>query len=873
MPAFVVKAQDQQDERNANFTCHAFSKSGSHLVTGDDLGRIRLWDTRGFKELNTRTNAGSTEIGCVGFLHSSEDIIVSCDVFGSIECFSFEDDVYLQGTNEALDAILEHCFIHDDTLAVQVAQDPSLTSSQIWPPRISADGSTIVQGVCIRSDPGSFISKVLLFVTKVTRSSLNSTTLESDRRSLLSHVKPSPNGGGLIAAFAPPLPQERAALGSSIRPPEVEVWPEISLLTARVGSIVLPCEVASWAKNGDWIIGWKSGNQLEDPAMVFVWEKSSLLPQVSTPVSLVSHQMEKDDTIFHVELLTPQNGRSEDDILLAVCFAESNEASLIVSIWDASLDAVITQFDTSTLYQKTLVGLRQFLNQSEVMSYHWGHTKWVMEQSLKKMCVSSNKKWIAFYSSESNRGYLWSVRAGVPIAQLDLPPHLSDEALREVDAMKGISFAPDDTKLVLIGAQRIIALVPSFLQTHRGHQMRFISSAFDKCTLFEALKLSYNGSTLAIGGQIKDNNVTTIASKFGPCIVNIMEGEASSQAPLGTDLRDSTKAAKDIALSMDGTLVGFLFNDNQVAIASSNSAVLDPMLNLSRFPNEQVLQTVSIATEDIYNRLFFSHLSNGEEQLVCFSLQHKGCIVWFNVYSFAFIDRIPLSVDRALGVKLSKQRSQAVVLSTQMAQIIDLESRHVIQEIGYAVSIPRARYLLFTQSSDEAQIVSKDSDQYEISEDGTLVLIGWDIARNCALYLTPHTKYNDFATYSEKVTGGLNSNVKLSSSSRWVFVSTEKQVEEGNEGQKGICVFDTKGVIPPRRLPDDLDQTGCRPLFEVSEDGRIIVARSVFQRETNESTLSDTIIVLTPFAIEGSIPDFHRLHLTRKTENPETISK
>eukprot|EP00210_Caulerpa_lentillifera_P004984 g4758.t1 len=875
VPAFVLNSQleTEDDIEGAKFCCYAFSQSGKHLVAGDDHGVIRIWDTRGFKELKTRTIQSSKAIGCVGFLHNSEHIVVACDVFGFIECFSYEDDFFHSRTNAAVSEIQEHCFIRDDDLAVEVAMDPNLTSSQIWPPRISEDGSTIVQAVCTRSDPGSFISNVLIFLTRVSQYDMRQVTFMSERRNLVSLVRPSPNGEGLIVAFAPSLPKDKVALGDEIRPPGVEIWPVISLDGTRPGSIELPCQMANWAKQGELIIGWRSGNKPDANANVSLWKKSTLVPYASTPVPFVSRTMELDDTIFLVELLTPFPGRSQDEILLAICFTESNETSLLVQIWDANLEAVIMQFGTITAYKDTLVGQRQYLNHPEVMGYHWGHPKWIMEQSLIKMCTSSDKMWIAFYSTESNHGYLWSVRDGVPVAKLDLPPHLTDEQWGFVSAMKSIAFDPTNTKVVLKGAQRIIALVPSFLQLHNGYQMRFINSPQGKCTTFESLSLSYTGYTLALRGHLKENNVTPVAKKFGPCILNLMEG-ASSQAPLGTALEESTRVAKDIAVSMDGDMVGFLFADNLVAIASASAAVLDPILNLSRFPNDAVLRTVSTSTEYIYNKLFFSCLLTGEEQLVCFSLQHKGCIVWFDTRSFEFIDRIDLSVDKCLGVKLSKKRTHAIVLSTQLAQIVDLECRELTKSIGYAVSISRARHLMFTKSSDQAQILFRDSDQYEVSDDGTMVLIGWDIARNCALYLTPETKLNDFRKYSEKVTGGLNSNVKLSCSSRWVFVAAEKQLKSSDdEDQKGICVYDRRGKISPRKLPDNLDKTGCRPLFTVSEDGRIIVARSLFRRDLNESTLSDTLIVLTPYAIEGSLPDFNRLQLTKETEEPETISK
>ena len=886
VPAFVLEpdedeAQTSSEEQTpCKFTCHALSKNGKRLVAGDNKGRIHVWGTDNFNLIKKRGVASRQSVGCVQFLADSESTIVYCDILGHCEQFSLEHERDFCWTLPSVYEIQEHCFVENKDLAVSMARDPSSTSANIWAPCISADGTVIAQAISTKADQKSFLSNSSVFLSRQINQTVESACVTAEGRSLISRYCLSDNGRSLLVVYAPPRHPEVATAAQLER--SVEVWPTIRFDGIESRGQQLPCRMASWGEGGKFVIGWTNGSSMGGNAEIRVWKTKTLVQDTqqiaAEPKPRIRLQMEEDDTIFQVEIISPIQNSDNKETVLAICLADSAESNIVIHIWSSRLQAVLLQFDTGTLYKTTLVGKRQYLNVPEVMGFYWGHNELIIERSLIKMSISPDKKWIAFYSSEGNSGFLWSRDGAIPVAKLDLPadltnPRPGDPNPFTVSTLKTIAFEPSGTKLMLIGQDRMIAFVPAFLQKERGLQMEHIQNAGENYVTYKSLRLSDDGSTMMLSGEAKLNSVSSICTRFGPAFLHINKDGLPKP---GTHRFPSAasgfrKIPKDYTLSSDGSTVAYIFVDNSIAVANVQSTTWDPSIQLHHFEDDRHYKIVSRSHEDVFNRIFFVNMPNRPDQLVCFCLQSNGSVCWFDPTVDRLVDRIPLSVDQSLGVKLNGDRNRAVVLGTQTAQIIDLHQKVILETVNYKLSIPSAREIVAAESDDGAQFFFDDTDEYEVSIDGTMILIGWDSEHKTPMYLKPGTTSKKLIHYIRQLTQNISEYVWLSGDARWLIVASE----HGNNdtAQKGLSIYDTHRKRQCRRIPDNLDTSGSEPLFDVSGDGRIIVMRSIFPTKRDETTLFDVLVVLTPYAIEGSIPDYHRLEVTRQTSHPNTVNR
>ena len=885
VPAFVLEPDKDDDAQTSsekaipcNFTCHALSKNGKLLVAGDNKGRIHVWGTDNFHLVKKRRTASRQSVGCVQFLADSESDIVYCDILGQCEQFSLNDERDFCWVLPSVYEIQEHCFVEDKDLAIGMARDPDSTSANIWAPTISADGIVVAQAISTKTDQKSFVNSSSIFLSRQINRVVESACVTAKGRSLISRYCLSDNGSSLLVVYAPPRHPEVATAAQLER--SVEVWPAIRFDGTESRGRQLPCRMGSWGEGGKFVIGWTNGSSMAGKADICVW-KTTTLVQDKKQIATRPHirlQMEENDTIFQVEIVSPIQNSDNKETVLAICFAESDESNIIIHIWSSKLQAVLLQFDTGTLYKTTLVGKRQYLNVPEVMSFYWGHNELIVERSLIKMSISPDKKWIAFYSSEGNSGFLWSRDGAIPVAKLDLPANLmnprpGDPNPLTISTLKTIAFDPSGTKLMLIGQDKMIAFVPAFLQKERGFQMEHVQNSGENYVTYSSLRLSDDGSTMMLSGEAKPNNVSSICTRFGPAFLHVNKHGLPKSGTQGflSAASGFRRIPKDYTLSSDGAVVAYIFVDNTIAVANVQSATWDPSIQLHHFQDDCHYKIVSRSHEDVFNRIFFVNMPDRPDQLVCFCLQFKGSVCWFDPTVDRLVDRIPLSVNQSLGVKLNGDRNRAVVLGTQTAQVIDLHRKEIIQSVNYNLSIPRAREIVAAESDDSAQFFFDDTDEYEVSIDGSMILIGWDSERKKRVYLKPGTTSKKLMPYIRNLKQGINNYVWLSGDTRWLVVASEHR----NDGtpQKGLSIYDTHEKRQCRRIPDNLDTSGSEPLFDVSGDGRIIVMRSIFPTKRDETSLYDVLVVLTPYAIEGSIPDYHRLKVTRKTRDPNTVNR
>jgi len=873
VPAFVLEAKEESlsdDGKETKFTCYAFSDNGNLMAAGDDEGVVRVWRTDHFRLIKRYTIHSKYRVGCVRFLAREDNRLIVGDVYGNFEHVSLAEEQSLRWSLPSVTQIQMSWFIDNDDLALAMAMDPESMSAKLYPPITSADGTVIAQAITSKRSSNSLTSDATIFVERVVNGSRQRAVLCSPDRSLVSKYFLSDDGMSLLVTYC-----THASYSGMTRRDQglVEFWPSIRFDSEASVCHQVPCQSGKWANGGTYIIGWDNGSSFWN-AKVAVWKSASWEATRGCGFSAAPravYWMESDDTIFNVEMVSPSRGDSDDDVVLAICYTEDNEDYLAINVWDSKQNAVILQLDTRTLYRETLYGLRQYLNKPQVMGYYWGHNQLIMENSLDKMCMSPCRKWIAFYSSECNRGFLWSLKDGIPVAKLDLPDSLADKNSRIADAMKTITFSPAGDRVLLVGRNRIVALVPAFLQKHRGLQMNHIHTSEERYVTFNTLSLSHDGSTAALSGQDKATNVSPAWNKISPAFLDILEDSGGGvQSGDYSESSEGMKVTKDFSLSRDGSVVGVIFVDNTVAVADVKSARWDPVLKLKRFPSQSSYRVLSESKEDIFNRVFFATQPDGKEQVVCFSLLMKGCVAWFDQYytSENFIDKIPISVDQTMGLKLTHGNTRAILLSTQTAQIIDLQGRTIIERVNFNLSIPRARQVVAAESSGGAQVFFSEKDEMQVSPDGKKVLLGWDPRHSDPFYLTSTGRSARLKRQMEVLTEGVITYVHLSEDGRWVTVAYEEDVD--GKKRKGISINDTSGKREARIIPDDLDTndldtSGCEPLFALSGDGRGLVLRSVFERGERESTLYDTLQAITPYAIEGSIPDCERLRLTERT--------
>lgn len=891
VPAFVMEVKNQEipveeaypgmdDDPwlRRHFTCHAFSKKGTRLAVGDAAGMIRIWETDNFTLIATRELQSCESVGCVRFLYGEDNLLSASDIYGNCEHISLESELSFRWTLQSIAEIRERCFIDNDDLAIEVAMDPESSSAMLWPPCASEDGTVIVQPISTRIGPQSFICDVRVFISKTSHRNLESTVVVAKGRSLVSQCCLTDDGSSLMVVFVVPQAHETEYIGCKTEEC-VEVWPNIDYHQRNLPSCHLSCRMGRWSNGGVYAIGWSSGSESTGAGAIKIWKTDTFMTHIkkgkTTPPPIHECQMEDDDTIFHVEMVSPSKENPNEDMVIAICFTESVDDCISINLWDAKKNVFTLRLDTRTPFKETLMGLRQSENRPDVMAFYWGHNNQIMEESLLKMSVSPCKKWIAFYASECDRGYLWSLEDGIPVAKLGLPPMLVDDDQNAVRALKTVTFNPSGKHFVLVGKNRLIAFVPAFLQRQRGLQMNHIYTPQDRYVMYDSLSLAHNGSMAILSGEEKPSNVSAFSTRFGPAFCQITERESHKRRGRrqARNLTWTTMLPKNFCLNRDGSLVGIIYVDNRVAVANVSSATWDPNLELSRFYDEQGQKILSTSKEDIFNRIFFVSVSASTEQVVCFSLQRKGCICWYEVRDelHPLVDRLPLSVDQPLGLKVSQKNRTAVVLGTQSAQIIDLETKEFRETVYYNLSIPKAQQMMAAKSSDNAQIFFTEEDQYQVSADGKNVLMGWDVKNDKPVMLTSGTRSSHLKRTIAMATEGINTNVWLSEDARWVIYASEKG--SGADVQKGISINDCHGRRGRRFIPDNLDKTGCVPLFDISGDGRIIVSRSVFPRSKEATTLYDVLFVLTPYGIDGSLPDFERLEMAKKTTTPETVKR
>lgn len=651
-------------------------------------------------------------------------------------------------------------------------------------------------------------------------------------RSLVSSCMFSPDGEGLMIVCSPIPPNEHYEGRDIESECHVIVWPNLKY---PQHSVMLPGRFGKWSDGGEWIITWTLSEEGINNA-VRIFDSTELLnDMVCGMVKCVSKEMHprfccrqaslllkpKWPNLLWCELISPDSSskkkvstfpktiidRLHPDFSgwkLATCIGVPEDNNLRVVVWDLKNLARLFVLDTGVNIDSILKSARYKINIPEARHLEWGMRHYNLEQSLCKIAVSRDSRWVAFYCGESNTGIMWRLDWGVPVLKINV----SDDLLEDKwNTSRVLHFDKQCSRMVLTGAGRIVVYLPSILTlpSISGPQMRNVvmdtgkqnelvleeasgsalsdesgSSAngvrdassdegydeeqaqqltYSKCTL------SHDGSVLAIRGQMGRLFGGTMR-EYGPLFWGIRSDQI-------IDLKKRCDTQLCFTLSLDGSHFALLNNEGNITVGQTGDCGRDATSSVHREIRHDPKWRIS--------SLCFSKDTDGTETLVAFSRQRRGMIFWFDINRMCETQRKDAGLRGCRSIRYCQRGTQAVITNLQNILIWDLVARSVSARIDFKVNISQAQQKIMFKMMSQGTFGMKMNTEPLISSDGQIVVLLWDKEQSKPIITHPGITLGELEESFAKSSGNFSTDFLISEDARWAVVAESVVPVEGEQ--------------------------------------------------------------------------------------------